>query len=60
MLANEAFIGRVRDEIRARLLAAARTGKLVYLDGPQVDVFVANGSMVACELCIIVCALPVA
>ena len=44
MLANEAFIGRVRDEIRARLLAAARTGKLVYLDGPQVDVFVADGS----------------
>ena len=41
--ANEAFIGTERDAIRARLLAAARAQRLVYLDGPQVDIFVGQG-----------------
>ena len=43
-LANETFIGAERDEMRANLLAAAQDKKLVYLDGPQLDVFVADGS----------------
>ena len=30
--------------MRASLLAAAQDEKLVYLDGPQLDVFVADGS----------------
>ena len=41
--ANEAFIGTERDAIRARLLAAARAQRLVYQDGPQVDIFVEQG-----------------
>ena len=41
--ANGAFIGIERDAIRARLLAAARAQRLVYLDGPQVDIFLEQG-----------------
>ena len=37
---NKAFIDTARTELRAHLLEAARSGRLVYNDGPLVDVFV--------------------
>ena len=44
---NEKFITVQRNSMRDELLAAARVGRLVYMDGPMVDVFVPEGSTAA-------------
>ena len=46
---NEKFIAEQRSCMRRQLLSAARTGQLVYQDGPLVDVFVAEGTSAATE-----------
>lgn len=46
---NEKFIAEQRSSMRSQLLSAARTGQLVYQDGPQVDVFVTEGTSAATE-----------
>lgn len=47
---NEKFIAEQRSSMRDELLSAARTGRLVYSDGPLVDVFVAEGTDAATSL----------
>ena len=48
--ANQAFVSAERDAMRTQLLTAARAEKLVYTDGPQSDVFIADGASEATDI----------